>query len=238
MGNALEELYADRPQELAAVAPQLARHFQEASDTAKPVQYLGQAGQRATQLSADQEALVHFTRALQLLESLPDTAERVQTELALQLGLAVALVLTRGWGVPEMARVVARAQALYELSGETPQRFGTLWFASNYHMMKGDHPRAAKLVWQYCNLAERSEDEGLIVAAYYGATSMSFFTGEFAGAVAFGKRSCTSSRESYCWLWLGRRFSLRLRMKWSASIGGLSRWRDGSRLGRVSCGRR
>jgi tetratricopeptide (TPR) repeat protein len=188
VGNALEELYAEHPHELAAIAPQLAHHFQEAGDTAKAVQYLAQAGQRAARLSANHEAVAHFYRALKLLDTLPDTAERAQTELNLQLSLAVSLVPTKGWGASEMARVVGRAQALCESLGKTPQHFGTLWFSSNYRMMRGDHPGALELAHQYRDLAEGLGDEGLIVVAYYGLTSLSFFLGEFAASVAYGDR--------------------------------------------------
>ena len=42
-------------------------------------------GEQAMQRSAHQEALLHLTRGLTLLHGLPETPERVQQELGLQL---------------------------------------------------------------------------------------------------------------------------------------------------------
>ncbi len=49
--------------------------------------YLQLAGQQAVQRSANAEAITHLTTALELLKTLPDTPERIQQELALQLAL-------------------------------------------------------------------------------------------------------------------------------------------------------
>jgi DNA-binding SARP family transcriptional activator len=126
VGNALEALYADHPQELAAVAPQLARHFQEAGITGKAIDYLRRAGEWATRISANQEAITHFSQALALLEALPESLERAQTELILQVSLAVPELATKGWAAPEMARIVARARELCESVGESPLLFPVL----------------------------------------------------------------------------------------------------------------
>ena len=61
VGQVLERLYGE---ETETVSVQLARHFEAAGRPAKAVQYLKQAGERAVRLSANEEALVHFTRAL------------------------------------------------------------------------------------------------------------------------------------------------------------------------------
>jgi tetratricopeptide (TPR) repeat protein len=188
VGEALEALYADHPQELAAITPHLARHFQEAGLTGKALDYLRRAGERATRLSASQEAVTHFTRALELLETLPDTPERSQTELALQLNLAVPLVPTKGWGAPEMAHVVARAQTLCAQVGEPSQQYGLLWFAQCYRLVLGEHPHALELAEQLRVLAEQFEDPGLIIVAYYGLASILIYMGEFASAKAHARR--------------------------------------------------
>jgi predicted ATPase len=54
--------------------------------------------------------------------------------------------------------------------------------------MRGDNPQALELLNQCRALAERSEDEGLILATYYALTSISFFMGEFTAAVGYGAR--------------------------------------------------
>ncbi|NIO72145.1 MAG: hypothetical protein GTN71_24750, partial [Anaerolineae bacterium] len=53
VGTALEGLYGAQEQvaAIAAIAPQLALHFQKARITEKAIDYLRQAGERAVQLS-------------------------------------------------------------------------------------------------------------------------------------------------------------------------------------------
>jgi predicted ATPase len=58
VGNVLEALYGDQAAEIAV---QLARHFREAGNAAKAVDYLLQAGNKALRLSAHAEAITHLT---------------------------------------------------------------------------------------------------------------------------------------------------------------------------------
>ena len=53
------------------------------------IPYWQQAGQKASQRSAYAEAIGHLSRGLELLKTLPDTPERAQQELSLQLALGV-----------------------------------------------------------------------------------------------------------------------------------------------------
>ncbi|MCK4725969.1 MAG: AAA family ATPase, partial [Anaerolineales bacterium] len=73
IGGALEDLYEAHSEEIAV---QLAHHFQEANIPAKAIDYLALAGNRAVRLSANEEAITHFSKALILIETLPQTLER------------------------------------------------------------------------------------------------------------------------------------------------------------------
>lgn len=87
VGAALEKLY--QPQ-LTEIALQLARHFQEAGLVGKAVEYLSQAGEQAVRLSANEEAAAHFSLALKLLTTLPNSSDRACQEANLQLRLAAS----------------------------------------------------------------------------------------------------------------------------------------------------
>src|SRR5262249_23647739 len=65
----------------------LAHHYTEAGLRDQAIPYWQKAGQRAVQRSASVEAISHLTKALELLKALPDTLERAQQELTLQLAL-------------------------------------------------------------------------------------------------------------------------------------------------------
>ena len=64
--------------------------------------YLQRAGQQAAQHSAYTEAISHLHVALELLNKLPDTPERLQHELTIQTTLGPALIAVRGQAAPEV----------------------------------------------------------------------------------------------------------------------------------------
>ena len=61
----------------------LAHHSTEAGLAAQAVEYWQRAGERSNARSAYGEAVAHFTRGLEVLQTLPDTPERARQELAL-----------------------------------------------------------------------------------------------------------------------------------------------------------
>ena len=105
----------------------LAHHYTEAGLIAQAIPYWQKAGQRATQRSANMEAIAHLTKGLELLKTLPDTPERTQQELTLQLALGAPLMATKGYAAPEVDRAYTRARELCQQMGETPQLFPVLW---------------------------------------------------------------------------------------------------------------
>src|SRR5262249_51866183 len=56
----------------------LAHHFTEAGLTDQAVQYWYKAGQSAVQRSAHEEAISHLRQGLALLQTLPETPQRLQ----------------------------------------------------------------------------------------------------------------------------------------------------------------
>ena len=70
VGEALEALYPDRREELAAV---LAMHFEQAGETDKAIDYLVAAGNYGTRRNAIREAFAAFDRAAELLRDTPRT---------------------------------------------------------------------------------------------------------------------------------------------------------------------
>ena len=70
-----------------------------------------------------------------MLTALPETPERAQQELDVQMTLSVALITTKGWGAPEVETVQARA--LCQQIGETPRRFAVLWGLCGFYATRG-----------------------------------------------------------------------------------------------------
>jgi adenylate cyclase len=78
VGRVLEALYGEQTDE---VAVQLARHFMEAGLTDKAAHYLGRAGEMAAERYANEEALAHLSKALEMAPEM-DRAERFWLLLA------------------------------------------------------------------------------------------------------------------------------------------------------------
>src|SRR5262249_29331157 len=78
-------------------AAELAVHFVHGRDHQRAVQYLQRAAETAVQRHAHREALDALTRALALLQTLPDTPERAPGELRLLLALGPVVIAAKGY---------------------------------------------------------------------------------------------------------------------------------------------
>ena len=123
-GEALESLFAEQLDDHLA---ELAHHYSRSDNVAKAVEYLGRAGQQALQRSAHADAISNLTAAIDLLQKLPDSPERIQRELLLQLALGPALIAVKGWAAPEVERAYTRARELCERLGDPPELFPALF---------------------------------------------------------------------------------------------------------------
>jgi len=163
VGSVLEALYGAQSEHIAV---QLARHFEQAGLTEKAVRYLLQAGRRAGRLSANHEAIGHLTKALALLESLPETPERAQAELELQIALGNARIATKGYAAAEVEQTYNRAWELCQqvYTEETSQIFPILYGRWVFYFMRGAHRTAYHLAEEFLDLAQRQHNPAIIVA--------------------------------------------------------------------------
>jgi class 3 adenylate cyclase/predicted ATPase len=167
--RALEALYG---QTLEDHYRELAHHYSRSGNTRKAVEYLQRAGQQDLQRSAYAGAISYHTTALKLLETLPDSPERVQNELVLQSTLAPAWMATKGYAAPEVETAYARALTLCRQVGETPQLFPILLGLWRFHLVRAEYQAARELGEQLLRLAESTQDQALRQEAHYalGAT--------------------------------------------------------------------
>ena len=110
----------------------LAQHYTEAGLLAQAVPYWQRAGQRASQRSAYVEAINHFTKGLEVLLALPDTTERAQRELDVQIALGQAFTATKGQAALEVGHTYSRARDLcrqVEDSAALPGAVGAVVFS-------------------------------------------------------------------------------------------------------------
>jgi len=183
VGNTLEALYEDQTEATAAIAGQLAWHFQEAGIAEKAIHYLRQAGERAVQLSAYQEGIAHLTRGLALLMAQPDSPERAQQELALQLALGIAWQATKGYG-PEFEKAYTRARELCQQTGKTSQLCQVLGKLAIFHYVRAEHQRARELGEEALSLAQHAKDPLHVALGHWYLGFVLFCLGEYTTARA------------------------------------------------------
>src|SRR5215475_13464593 len=115
------------------IATRLAVHFERGGEVRRAVQYWQQAGDNAAQRNAYPEAIAALRTGLALIAMLPESAERTQRELALQIMLGELLMMARGMASHEAGEAYSRAHALCQQGGETRHLFRTLWGLIGFH---------------------------------------------------------------------------------------------------------
>jgi len=177
------EVLAERFHNIAETQPELlAHHYAEAGLAAQAVGYWQRAGERSNARSAYMEAVVHCAKGLDVLRTLPDTPERAQHELDMQLALGAALRVTKGHTAPETGRAWARARELCRQVGDTPQLSAALGGLVGFYQNRGELQTARELAEQRLMLAQRQQELTPRVWAYSEMGQLLFFLGEFISA--------------------------------------------------------
>jgi class 3 adenylate cyclase/predicted ATPase len=180
VAEALEKLSPDRIEEYLEL---LAHHWEQSGVSAKAIGYLLRAGNKAVWLSANEEAIAHLAKGLELLKALPDAPQRAQQELMLQLALAVPLQATRGYAAPELGRLCARVRELSQQVSETPLLFKVLHGLMRFHFIRAELQTARDLEEQLLALAQRAGDPTLLLEAQRPLGVTLWYLGEFTAAL-------------------------------------------------------
>ncbi len=175
MGERKEVAYSQRAGEIAT---ELALHFEQGREYRKAVQYLQQAGQNASQRSAHEEAINHLTRGLEVLTALPDTPERAQQELALQIALGASLVRIKGHVAPDVERTYARARALCQQVGDFSQLSRVLFGLWGMYTNLAEHKAAQALGEQLLDLAQQTGNPTALLVAHNALGTTLWWRGE------------------------------------------------------------
>src|SRR5262249_37927324 len=176
IAQVLEERFPETQPEL------LAHHYTEAGLIGQAIPYWLRAGERAARRSAHIEAISHLTKGLELLKTLPDTPERIQQELTLQIAIGVSLMATKGWAAPEVERVYGRARELCQQTGETARLFWVSMGLFAFYFIRGELQTAYELGEQLLRLAQSVQDSAFLVGAHYALGATLFQLGEFVSA--------------------------------------------------------
>ena len=172
-----EAAYGERTREVAAG---IAMHFEQGREYAKAVQYRRHAGEAAARASAPQEALSHLKRGLELLTLLPDSPERIQHEVRLQLALTNPLYAIGGrTALEEMEHAYLRAYELCQRLGEPPQLASVLFGLGMVYELRGEVQKGLDLAEQLLTLAQKVQNPTLLLRAHMALGNVLYFLGEF-----------------------------------------------------------
>ena len=157
----------------------MAYHFAQAGLTEKAIEYLRKAGQRAIEQSANAEAIAHLTRALELLQSVPEKAERKRTALELETMLSQAMISGYGYAAPETRETLLRAKALTDGLADCSQRFDVLYGIWACHYVAGEVVKQKNTAIEFLAEAERKNDTTALCIAHRIVGTTCVTTGEF-----------------------------------------------------------
>ena len=180
-GERLEQAHGPRTGEIAG---ELAMHFTQGRDFGRAVRYHQQAGAHALGRHGYREAADHLTRALQLLESLPDTPARREEELALRVRLGSALLAIEGHAAPAVERAYARARQLCDQVSDSPRLLPVLRSLGRFYLVRGSLDAARDVGRRLEAMAGSTHDAATLRAAHDLLGHVSFYTGELPTALA------------------------------------------------------
>jgi predicted ATPase len=160
-------LEAQFPESATTQPELLAQHYTAAGLIAHALPYWQEAGRKAFERSAYQEAISHITAGIDLLTTLPETPERTQHALTLHIALGMALQVIKGHTAPETEHAYTQAHALCHQIGETPQLVPVLFGLYRFYNGKSQFHTARELGDTLLRLAQRAHDPTFAVIAHY-----------------------------------------------------------------------
>ena len=179
----IAQVLANQFSETVETQPELlAHHYTEAGLKEQAIPYWQQAGEKSVDRSAYVEAINHFTKGLELLKTLPETAERSHQELNLQTPLGLAFMATKSYAALEVGKTYTRARELCRQMGETPQLAPVLYGLWIFHLVRGELQTAYEAAEQLLRLGQNTQDPALIMEGHHALGQISYFMGKFASA--------------------------------------------------------
>ncbi len=161
VAQVLESLYGDKTNE---AAHELAVLWESAREPAKAAAYFLHGAQQAGKMFASHEAGQIAQRALNLVQQMPETEEKMRLELPLQVLLGNYLLAKNGLADSSVAETYNRIRELSERTGDTQYLLPMLFGQASYHIFRGEFEKALKTSFEFRDIAERENDPSIVVA--------------------------------------------------------------------------
>jgi DNA-binding SARP family transcriptional activator len=178
VAKALERLH---PHDTGPVSGELAAHYERAGAADQAVAWYVRAAEAAQQLHADVEAIRLLERGLDLLRTLPQTADRRVRELAILTALPVPLAAVEGYASARLTTVHRGALDLAHALGVEPAP-PLLRSLALQSLSRGEFEAARRFGERLRARGERDADGVLLVEGEYVLGIAAFWQAEFEGA--------------------------------------------------------
>jgi class 3 adenylate cyclase/DNA-binding response OmpR family regulator/predicted ATPase len=158
----------------------MAHHLAQAGLTERAIDYFRKAARCTIERSANAEAIGHLTRALGMLESLPENPEREHLVLEFEVMLGQAMIADRGYAAPETRKVLLRAKTRFEDLTDPSQKFAILYGIWAGHYVGGEVSKQTDAAMEFLAAAERHKDTAALCIAHRMLGTTYVTKGEFA----------------------------------------------------------
>ena len=171
------------------VANELAHHLLQAgvaADSSKTIRFLSMAARRARLQGALTETAEFYRDALLVFKRIPESHERDQVELGLQLGLGAVLMATRGYAYAETAAAYQRATTLGERLGDPTQVVLALTGLVTQPLLRGELDAALAIA-----------DQALAASLRHGKSKTQVWGHHIVGVVQYHRAHFASAADHF-----------------------------------------
>jgi class 3 adenylate cyclase len=195
---ALQEQFPDL---LESQPEQLAHHLTEAGLSARAAAWWEKAARLALSRGAHLEVQRHLSRALALLDTLPQDRARDEWEMALRMALRRSLLFVRGYGTREADPNYDRLQYLGEALGRTETLLGVLNGRCILSTVRCDFPALVQHAKRLIDLATAHNDRCGIAVGHFHLAVANLYTArleQVATNAAAVRTACSPELRAAC----------------------------------------
>ncbi len=159
---------------------ELAHHYTEAGELEEAIEHWQRAGELALASWGIAEAVNHLQRALALVPQHPEPTKQHSIELQLRVRLGTPLALLRGFSTPEMEANCRRLLELCDMVGPNAaqQLFPAYWGLFLTYITRAMYADAQAVGQQVLELAERTQEDGMRLAAHQAIATARMMRGD------------------------------------------------------------
>jgi predicted ATPase len=171
-----------------SVAAELAYLYERGRNFPRAAQQFHTAVQHAARLFAHREAVILARRGLSALAAMPESPERTELEVKLQMALGLQLQVTEGYAAPDAEQAYRRAR---ELCAGSATLFPVLWGLWLYHKVRSELGRAQEMADELLKVALRLKAPDLALQAHQALGMTAFCRGNLAASLAHTEQVAT-----------------------------------------------